>query len=287
VNLAVFEGLEVVRIEGDLRERFPAGSLSKPVAALTALRLVSTGALELDQEVNAQLRSWQLPQGEGVTLRRLLGHTAGLGVPFFPGYGPGEEVPTLVQVLDGTPPASTAPVRVEAPPGSGFRYSGGGYVLVQLLVEGVTGRPFTDVAAELVLEPLEMARSTFAAGTDHVYPEQAAAGLSTTVEDLARFAIELQRDVDGAAAMLAPHVELPEEGEWTVLRDLGVEPPARAGLGLFLSDGWFSHLGGAFDSFSALWGSLDDRRGVVAQTAGGATPEFFQRLAAATEGIAV
>ena len=87
--------------------------------------------------------------------------------------------------------------------------------------------------------------------------------------------------------MLEPHVELPEEGEWTVLRDLGVEPPARAGLGLFLSDGWFSHLGGAHDSFSAVWGSLEGERSVVAQTPGGATPEFFHRLAASIDGVAV
>jgi CubicO group peptidase (beta-lactamase class C family) len=132
-----------------------------------------------------------------------------------------------------------------------------------------------------------MAESTFAPGDGHRYAEQAAAGLTTTVADLARFVIALQQGVDGAAAMLAPHVELPVEGEWTVLRELGVEPPSCAGLGLFLSDDWFSHLGGAHDSCSALWGSLDGTLGVVAQQPGGATPELFQRIASVTEGLAV
>lgn len=154
-------------------------------------------------------------------------------------------------------------------------------------LEVVSGRPFADVAAELVLEPLGMSSSTFAPGERHRYAEQAAAGLTTTVADLARFLLAVQEGADGTAAMLEPHVELPEEGEWTVRGDLGVEPPTRAGLGLFLSDTWFSHLGGAHDSFSALRSSLDARRGVVAQQAGGATPELFQRIASVTEGLTV
>lgn len=275
MNLAVVAGRQVVHVEGDPDERFAAGSISKPVAALTALRL----GLDLDVDVNERLVSWQLPDGEGVTLRRLLGHTAGLGVPFFPGCPAGMELPPLVEVLDA--------VRVETPPGAGFRYSGGGYVVVQLLVEDVTGRPFADVARDLVLGPLGMTASTFAPGEGHRYAEEAAAGLTTTVADLARFVIAVQERAAGAVEMLTPHVELPAEGEWTVLRDLGVEPPIRAGLGLFLSGEWFSHLGGAHDSFSALWGSLDGRRAVVAQQPGGATPELFRQIASATEGLAV
>jgi hypothetical protein len=79
--------------------------------------------------------------------------------------------------------------------------------------------------------------------------------------------------------MVAPHCDLPAEGEWTVLRSLGLEPPDRTGLGLFLSaTGWFSHLGGAFGFFSALLGSLEGGQGVVAMTRGEATPAFFERL---------
>jgi len=81
--------------------------------------------------------------------------------------------------------------------------------------------------------------------------------------------------------MIAPQVELPAEGEWTVLRDLGIEPPDHVGLGLFLArGGWFSHLGGAFGFFTALFGSLVGGRGVVAMQAGEASPAFFERLVA-------
>jgi CubicO group peptidase (beta-lactamase class C family) len=287
VNVAVVEAGEIVHVEGDPDERLQAGSVSKAIAALTALRLVAVGALDLDSDVNERLESWRLPDGEGVTLRRLLGHTAGLGVPFFPGYADGEPLPALVQVLDGEPPANTSPVRVEQPPGAGFAYSGGGYAVVQQLVEDATGLPFADAAADLVLDPLGMRDSTFfqSRGGPYRYPEAAAAGLWSTASDLTRFAIAVQRGAEGTEAMVAPHVELPAEGEWTVLRSLGLEPPDRMGLGLFLSaTGWFSHLGGAQGAFSGVFGSLAGGHGVAAMTRGGATPAFFERLLAiATE----
>ena len=60
---------------------FQAGSISKPVAAAGALRLVDRGILSLDEDVNAKLRSWKVPESdftknEKVTLRRILSHTA-------------------------------------------------------------------------------------------------------------------------------------------------------------------------------------------------------------------
>ena len=73
------------------RTRFQAASISKPVAAMAALRLVQGGRLSLDEDINAKLVSWKLPGNEfttteKVTLRRLLSHTAGLTVSGFPGY---------------------------------------------------------------------------------------------------------------------------------------------------------------------------------------------------------
>ena len=64
---------------------FQAASLSKGVAASVAMRLVEQGKLSLDEDVNAKLRSWKVPdneftQTEKVTLRRLLSHDAGLTV---------------------------------------------------------------------------------------------------------------------------------------------------------------------------------------------------------------
>ena len=140
---------------------FQVASITKPVTATVALKLVEKGVLDLDRDVNGHLKSWKVPENEltreqKVTLRRLLSHSAGLTVSGFRGYAAGEPVPSILQVLDGTPPANSAPIRVDKTPGSGFRYSGGGYTVLQLLIEDVTGRSLADLTEEMVLKPAGM-----------------------------------------------------------------------------------------------------------------------------------
>jgi CubicO group peptidase (beta-lactamase class C family) len=132
---------------------FQAGSISKPVAALGALRLVEQGLLSLDEDVNARLKSWKVPENEftqtqKVTLRRLLSHSAGLTVHGFPGYDVTVRMPSTVEVLDGA--GNTAAVRVTVVPGSLSRYSGGGYTVMQLLLSDVSGKPFAQFMREEV-----------------------------------------------------------------------------------------------------------------------------------------
>jgi len=203
---------------------FEAGSISKPVAAMAVLHLVQAGTLDLDADANQYLKSWKIPANpftahHPVTLRELLTHTAGMTVHGFPGYVPGTPVPTLTQVLDGLPPANTPAIRVDMAPGTSWRYSGGGYVILQQLLEDTTGKPFYQLMHDMVLAPIGMDDSTYeqplpasrvasaampylasgrpVAGGPHVYPERAAAGLWTTPSDLARYAIELQRALAG------------------------------------------------------------------------------------------
>lgn len=195
---------------------FQAASISKPVAATAALTLVDDGLLALDEDVNAKLRSWKVPPSayrEKVTLRRLLSHTAGLTVHGFPGYAPNGPVPTALQVLDGLTPANTRAVRVDIEPGSEWRYSGGGYVVLQTLMSDVTGRTLPELMRERVLGPAGMRTSTYeqpippslrplaatayrfdgkpVAGRHHLYPEMAAAGLWTTPGELASWLLAL------------------------------------------------------------------------------------------------
>jgi CubicO group peptidase (beta-lactamase class C family) len=205
---------------------FQAASISKPVAAIGALRLVQEGKLALDEDVNAKLRTWKLPANEltgrrPVTLRLIMTHSAGTTVHGFPGYAPGTEVPTVAQLLDGQKPANTAAVRVDIEPGSRWRYSGGGTTVMQLLMTDVTGEPFPSLMRRLVLGPAGMTASTYeqplaasraaqaatgyrsattaVTGRYHTYPEMAAAGLWTTPTDLARLVIEIQRSLAGAS----------------------------------------------------------------------------------------
>jgi len=145
---------------------FQAASVSKSVTAFAALQLVQQKKLNLDDDVNRKLVSWKVPENEfirneKVTLRRLLSHTAGLNVASVGGYLVGEPLPTTVQILDGQKPANNEPIRVDRTPGKEFRYSGGGYVAVQLLLMDVTHKSFPELMHELVFEPLGMTHSTF------------------------------------------------------------------------------------------------------------------------------
>lgn len=207
---------------------FQAASISKPVTAVAALRLVDQGKLALDGDVNEQLEGWKLPAPTGVhvTLRDLLSHTAGTTVSGLPGYAAGKPVPTIDDVLLGRPPATTKPVIVDTPPGEAWRYSGGGTTVVQKLIGDATGRAFADVLRETVLDPVGMTHSSFVQplgesalktaawphdaagdpipGGPHTYPELAAAGLWTTPSDLARFTLAVRRAAGHAPDALLP-----------------------------------------------------------------------------------
>ena len=208
---------------------YQAASLSKLVTAVAASRLVDRGVLDLDRDVNDYLTGWRVPENDftrdhPVTLRQLLSMTAGIGVPGYLGYEPGQKLPTLQQILDGTPPANSPSVRVEAIPGSRYAYSGGGFEIVQALIEAKTKVKFQDALQDLLLRPAGMANSYFLqplpgelvrrAATGHdangnelpggwrVVPELAAGGLWTSAMDLARLSLELERAYRGESGAL-------------------------------------------------------------------------------------
>ena len=207
---------------------FQAASLSKPVAAMAALKLVENGVLDLDTNVNKDLKGWKLPENaftaeRKVTLRSLLTHTAGTNVSGFPGYAQSETVPTTLEVLKGE--GNTDAIRVTENPGEGWRYSGGGYTILQKVMTDVTDKSFPVLMEETVLAPLGMSDSTFeqplperfhaqaaaghrargrrVEGDWHVYPEMAAAGLWTTPTDLVKFFLEIQESSRGEGKILS------------------------------------------------------------------------------------
>jgi CubicO group peptidase (beta-lactamase class C family) len=203
---------------------FQSASISKPAAALAVLRLVQEGKLNLDEDVNLKLRSWKIPENEftkqeKVTLRRILSHSAGMNIRRFPGYASDEALPTTLQILNGEKPANTAPIRVDTVPGTIWRYSGGGYVTMQLLLSDVTHKAVPQLLDEIVLRPIGMTHSTFeeplpkslwdsaatpyredgkpVKGGWHSYPEITPAALWSTPSDIAHMAIEVQNEYAG------------------------------------------------------------------------------------------
>ncbi|HUU05658.1 MAG TPA: serine hydrolase [Patescibacteria group bacterium] len=250
---------------------FQVASITKCMGAVVAMRLVQDGLLDPDKNVNDYLKRWKVPDNEftmveKVTLRRILSHRAGLTVSGFRGYAAGEAVPTILQVLDGLPPANSAPIRVDKVPGGTFRYSGGGYTVLQLLLEDVSGRPLAKLAEEYIFKPAGMTRSGFCTGCPPVNTAQVSMGHSvdrdgkltvfpgyaflpqgsgccelwTSASDLARFVIAFQRALRGDAGAI-----LKKE---TARAMVAVEAGNPAGLGFFIqkygSVSYFNHDGG-------------------------------------------
>ena len=268
---------------------FQAASISKVATAMLALRLVEQGKIGLDRDINEALRSWQLPSDpklapNGVTLRELLSHTAGLGVHGFAGYLPGAPLPTPVQILDGASPSNSEPVRSVLPAGGQYQYSGGGYVLTQLALSDVSGIPFAELADRELLRPLGMTRSAYAQppsatiradmafghangapipGNYHVYPELGPAGLWTSASDLARLLMDIQASAAGKKGhRLSPAMTremlTPVKDNWGLGTALYTTGVARFG-----HDG----VNEGFQSFMVAY--VDKGDGIVALTNGG------------------
>lgn len=202
----------------DTLTTFNVGSLSKAVTAWGVMRLVADGRVNLDAPVDGYLSRWHLPPSSfdnaEVTTRRLLSHTAGINTPSVMPFGASDGLPSLVGILSG---AQGSGIRVVAKPGTGFQYSGGGYDILQLLVEEQSGRPFARFLDSAVLHPLGMTHSAYgwppailaAAATPYNtlgqpapaerFTEVAAAGLQTTIADLARLAAAELPSADSAA----------------------------------------------------------------------------------------
>lgn len=148
---------------------FQVSSLSKWVSAVGIMKLVEDGKLDLDAPVGKYLTRWQLPpsryDNEEVTVRRLLSHTAGLTDGLgYSGFESGIPVQTIEESLAKAADAddgASGETRVGLKPGSAFKYSGGGYTLLQLLVEEVSGQTFPSYMKDKVFTPLHMTQSFY------------------------------------------------------------------------------------------------------------------------------
>jgi CubicO group peptidase (beta-lactamase class C family) len=275
---------------------FQAASISKPVTAMVALHLVEDGLLDLDADVNDSLRSWKFPkskytrlQPDGplprITMRGLLSHTAGISVFGYLGYPAGSPLPTMQQILNGEPPATSKPVRVSKIPGKEVHYSGGGYVVAQQVIEDVAGKSLITLAQELIFDKLSMASSTFnhllpeiylpraatahrrtgepVPGKWHTYPENAPASLWSTPSDLASLIIEVINSYNGESS----RVLSPEMTRQMLTPQMGM-----AGLGFFIVQAGgrvrFEHPGWNEGFHSLLIGDLVSGQGLVWMTNG-------------------
>jgi CubicO group peptidase (beta-lactamase class C family) len=188
---------------------FQVGSISKPVAAWVVMTLVRDGKIELNAPISRYVSRWRIPPSdfdpEQVTVKRLLSHTAGLSLHGYPGFAESLTLPTIEASLSGDTNGAGAVEQILTP-GEQFRYSGGGYTLLQLMVEEVSGMPFSQYAEQAVMTPLGMDNSSYtpndtllaSRATPYVqmkpieyfqFRAEAAASLHSTAGDLAKFVV--------------------------------------------------------------------------------------------------
>lgn len=133
---------------------FQAASLTKPVIALVALKLVQEGKLDLQAPV-----SRYLPRGY-IHRQNPFGDASNQQVDLVP-------VSTLVRIpvatllnhSSGLPNWTRGALSPEFEPGERWQYSGEGYALLQAVISAVTGQDIESVVSKLVFEPLNMRHS--------------------------------------------------------------------------------------------------------------------------------
>ena len=208
---------------------FSAGSISKFLMAVTALKMVEDGQIDLEKPINNYLTSWKIAENDltkktPITLRMLLSHSAGTSQSSYFGFTPNQLLPTIVEVLSGAKISETRPVVVNSEPNKEFRYSGGGSMIAQLALMDVSKQSFSNLTQKILFDKLGMKNSTFEQplpmkfkkqsswayssaswfkGMPYVYPQQAAAGLYTTPTDLAKFFIDIQNSYIGKGKILS------------------------------------------------------------------------------------
>jgi CubicO group peptidase (beta-lactamase class C family) len=167
-----FEVADAVTISQDKQinagtSLFQACSLSKTLAAFAILKLASDNLIDLDSPIATQLKGWKLPANDfpiPVTVRQCLSMTSGLtfgeiGKSFL-GYPQGTPVPTLNEILQGLPPATNDAIKISDEPGSHYYYSGAGFMVLQQLIQDVSGLSYNKFIKDKILKPLQMEVST-------------------------------------------------------------------------------------------------------------------------------
>jgi len=206
---------------------FNIGSISKLISAWGFMQLTEKDLVKLDDPVDPLLSRWHLPESEfdksKVTLRRILSHTAGLSVHGYGGSDQGTPLLSLEESLNGKTKRNGETVHLISEPGTKWDYSGGGFTVAQLLLEERTNQSFSTYMKNNIFLPLGMKHSSYewteemmansATAYDEngnpvknrIFTEKAAAGLQTTIKDLAHFAeLSITRDPKQLNKVLKP-----------------------------------------------------------------------------------
>lgn len=204
---------------------FNTASITKPIVALLCLKLEEKGLLNLNDPVATYLKRWQIPTNEftkntAVTFKHLLTHTAGTTHSGFADFYEGDTIPTITQSLKGKLlPRYDKEISVVFKPGTNWKYSGGGYVIIQMALEDHFKKPIATLTKEYIFDPLHLKNTTLLQPNEKgflknvakvhdkdgnviktglpITPQVAPSGMWSTANELATFAIEIQKALSG------------------------------------------------------------------------------------------
>ena len=274
---------------------FQAASISKVITTAMILHLVDKKLVSLDEPLNNKLKDWKIPDNEftkekKITLRHILTHSSGINSPNGGFSCDKGSIPTITQVLNGKPPARNDPVKVEFTPGSKHQYSNLGFVIIEKLLQDLTGKGTNEIAEEILFEPIGIHESYMGYPCENLQKRMASphyggksfesyvgltpsvfahGGLLTTPHDLAKITIELMNAYQGnsnlvistalAKEMFSRYIEHDPVKMWGMTGQ---------GLGVFLyeegEDFFFAHPGGNEPGSSGiLMGSPTSGNGFV------------------------
>ncbi|MEA9413255.1 serine hydrolase domain-containing protein [Flavobacterium sp. PL02] len=257
-SLVVFENYEIVYTNEfgvksinspekiDKNTAFSTASISKPITALLCFMLEEKGLIKLDDPIDGYLKRWHLPKSKftennSPTWRQFLNHTAGTTQSGFADYYEGDTIPTIKQSLLGKIPRYDKEIDFLFTPGTGWAYSGGGYVIVQMALEDTFNKPIAELAATYIFSPLGLKNTTmiqpdekgFPANVALVHdenekvirtglpitPQVGASGMWSTPTDLAKLAIEMQNALRNKNNKVISHNVAKIVTEVTALKD--------------------------------------------------------------------
>ncbi|TMO02217.1 serine hydrolase [Pseudoalteromonas sp. S558] len=270
---------------------FSTASIAKPVTATIAAMLAEQGKLDLDTPVSNYLKRWALPSSvfessKNLSIRQLLSHTAGMSQGGYADFHLGDDIPTLIDVLEGKKlPRYKRPISMLFAPDTDWQYSGGGYVIVQVAIEDITGKPLQALAQKMLFDPLGMKNTTMYQNGDKQFltnvakvhdrqqqvirdgipicPQIAPSGLWSTPQDMAKFTIEYQKALAGKVTSVISTFVARTTTDIHTLKKIGGWSP---GWMRFEAKGnleWFSHGGSNTGTGGHIMSTMQGGKGIM------------------------
>lgn len=219
----------------DENTSYSTASITKAITATTCLILDEAKKIDIDRPIRDYLKRWSLPKSNylektDLTIRHLLSHTGGTSHSGYADFYGNDTIPILPQILNGELlPNYDKGIEILFEPGTDVSYSGGGYATIQMALEDELNKSFKEIVDETIFQPLNMTNTTLIQPNEKGFPKNiakvhnieqqvirtglpicpqlAASGTWSTAKDLALFALETQKALNGKnTKVISPEV---------------------------------------------------------------------------------